>query len=223
VIAPHATIQATQVQPQLETIIPQEFADWKIDSISQLRLVNPDITGKPDKIYDQALARTYINSAGQRIMLSIAYGSNQSTDLHVHRPEICYAAGGFSISGTSKTWLQTPVGSIPVMHLVATQGTRNEPITYWIRVGDTLTRGWLEQKFTAIAYGLTGKIPDGLLFRVSSISRNESDSFHLQQKFLTDLILAMHQQDRYWLLGKLSGVGNPESAPDAGISSNAKN
>jgi hypothetical protein len=30
-------------------------------------------------------------------MLSIAYGTDQSTYLHVHRPEVCYAAGGFNV------------------------------------------------------------------------------------------------------------------------------
>ncbi len=205
VLIPHMADSLHRKQPDLEKIIPLAFAGWKIDRLSQMHLINPDALGADGKIYDQALARTYVDKTGNRIMLSIAYGSNQSTDLHVHRPEICYTASGFSISDISKSRLVTAIGSIPAMHLVAKQGVRNEPITYWIRIGDSLTRGWLEQKITAIGYGLTGRIPDGLLFRVSSISRNITYSFNIQQQFLSDLLLAMKQQDRHWLVGNIDG------------------
>lgn len=202
-----------QVRPNLESIIPHTVPGWKIDHFSQLRMINPETQGKINKIYDQTLARTYINARGERIMLSIAYGSNQSTDLQVHRPEICYTSSGFSISNISKASLDTSIGTIPVMHLVATHGVRNEPITYWIRIGDSLTRGWLEQKLASIGYGLGGKIPDGLLLRVSSISKNENDSYRIQQEFLSDLLNEMKQSDRYWLVGNLPRSDTAISQP----------
>ena len=137
-------------------------------------------------------------------MLSIAYGGEQKTDMHAHRPEICYAAGGFDISNKTKTFVDTTIGRIPVMHLLATRGARIEPITYWIRVGDSVTRGWIEQKLTAIGYGLTGKVPDGLLVRVSSISNDEQNSYRMQQVFLTAMLKAVRSEDRFWLVGRLS-------------------
>jgi len=90
------------------------------------------------------------------------------------------------------------------MQLVAKQGNRNEPITYWIRVGDSLTRGWFEQKLTAIGYGLTGIMTDGLLFRISTISNDEQDSYRIQQTFLTAMMQAVRSEDRYWLVGQLA-------------------
>lgn len=187
----------------LEAMIPVKFEDWQIEPDMTARIVNPDDRGLLDKIYDQALARTYINRRGDRVMLSIAYGGSQSTDLHVHRPEICYAAGGFSISKVSKTFVDTTIGRIPVMQLVARQGVRNEPITYWVRVGDSLTRGWIEQKLTAIGYGLTRKVPDGLLFRISTISSDEKESYRIQQEFLDAILKAVKSTDRFWLVGRL--------------------
>jgi EpsI family protein len=103
----------------------------------------------------------------------------------------------------TKTFIDTTIGRIPVMRLVAKLDARNEPITYWIRVGDSLTRGWLEQKVTAIAYGLSGKIPDGLLFRVSTISNDEQDAYRIQQEFLSTVLQAVRSDDRYWLIGRL--------------------
>lgn len=188
----------------LETIIPGKFDGWQIDQSTAAFLVNPDSQGLLNKIYNQTLARTYINNQGERVMLSIAYGRDQSTDLHVHRPEICYTADGFEIGNLTKTFVETTVGRIPVMHLVARQGARTEPITYWIRVGDSLTRGWIEQKLTAIGYGITGKVPDGLLFRVSNISNDEQKSYQIQQEFLASLLQEVRFDDRYWLVGKLT-------------------
>jgi EpsI family protein len=203
VIAPSDQPDSHRDKFQLETIIPREFENWKIDPSSELLMINPETEGLLKKIYNQTLSRTYINSKGERVMLSIAYGSGQSTDLHVHRPEICYTAGGFDIGEMKKSYVETAIGRIPVMHLVAKQGARIEPITYWIRVGDSLTRGWVQQKLTAIAYGLTGKIPDGLLFRVSTISSNEQDAFRIQQVFLNSILQSVKSEDRYWLVGQL--------------------
>lgn len=204
VMTPAVIFAGQQDKINLETMIPREFDRWKIDHSSAALMVNPDDQGLLNKIYNQTLSRTYINDQGERVMLSIAYGSDQSTDLHVHRPEICYAAGGFDIGRMSKTFVVTTIGRIPVMHLVAKQGARNEPITYWIRIGDSLTRGWVEQKLTAIGYGLTGKVPDGLLFRVSTISNDEQDSYRIQQSFLTAILQAVQSEDRHWLVGHLA-------------------
>jgi EpsI family protein len=188
----------------LEAMIPRKFGSWKIDPSTVDLMVNPDDKGLLNNIYNQTLSRTYINNGGERVMLSIAYGRDQSRDLHVHRPEICYTASGFDIGKMSKATIHTAIGSIPVMRLVATQSTRNEPITYWIRLGDSLTRGWFEQKWTAITHSLSGKVPDGLLFRVSSISKDENQSFSIQQEFLSGMLLEMKREDRYWLVGKLT-------------------
>lgn len=198
------TVQtANQNQFNLGTLIPTEFNDWKIDLSTTSPLVNPEVKGTINKLYSQTLSRTYLNKNGERVMLSIAYGSDQSTDLQIHRPEVCYLSGGFDVGKMTKAFVDTTIGRIPVMHLVAKMGTRNEPISYWIRVGDSLTRGWFEQKWTSFTYGLTGKVPDGLLFRVSTISNDEQDSYRIQQIFLSNLLQAMQSKDRYWLVGRL--------------------
>jgi len=204
VMTPTVIFTGQQNKINLETMIPREFGRWKIDSSSVALMVNPDDQGLLNKVYNQTLSRTYISDRGERVMLSIAYGRDQSKDLLIHRPEVCYAASGFDIGIMTKTFVDTTIGRIPVMHLVARQGTRNEPITYWIRVGDSLTRGWVDQKLTAIGYGLTGKVPDGLLFRVSTISNDAQDSYRIQRAFLAAILKAVRSEDRHWLIGQLT-------------------
>jgi EpsI family protein len=203
VMTPSADIANQQNQIDLESMIPGEFNGWKIDLSAASLMINPEVEGAVSKIYTQTLSRTYINNQGERVMLSIAYGRDQRTDLQVHRPEVCYRTGGFDISNMTQTFVDTTFGRIPVMHLVAKQGARNEPITYWIRMGDSLTRGWFEQKAATLSYALAGKVPDGLLFRISSISNDEQNSYRIQQIFMTSLLQAVRGEDRHWLLGRL--------------------
>lgn len=203
-MTPTEALTGQQAKVNLETLIPNEFDGWKLDLSAANHIVNPDVRGEVAKIYNQTLSRTYINNNSERIMLTIAYGGSQKTDLHAHRPEICYAAGGFTIGNMTKAIVDTPIGQIPVMHLVAKQNTRNEQITYWIRVGNSLTRGWIEQKLAAISYGLAGKVPDGILVRVSAISNDEQESFQIQQRFLSAMLQAVQSKDRFLLVGQTS-------------------
>jgi EpsI family protein len=124
--------------------------------------------------------------------------------LQIHKPEVCYATQGFQINQMTKINVDLGIGKVPAMHLVATQGQRVEPITYWIRIGDKLARGWFEQNIARVSYGLKGQIPDGVLVRVSNISGNEKDSYELQTAFLTSMLKGMHAEDRSLLVGTLS-------------------
>ena len=136
-------------------------------------------------------------------MLSIAYGGEQSSSLQVHRPNVCYSAQGFQINNMVKSSIRASTGNIPVMHMVATQGARIEPITYWITVGDTVVRGWWEQKLAKVKYGLTGEVPDGILVRVSNISSDVLVSYSLHERFINEMLKAMQESDKTKLVGKL--------------------
>lgn len=187
----------------LESLIPKQFGQWKIDTTIANGIVNPEVAQQLDKIYNQTLSRTYRNESGQLVMLSIAYGGNQSRDFQVHRPETCYAAQGFRIESKVKGLLATQAGNIPVMRIVANQGQRVEPITYWIRIGGKPLRGNLEQGVARLFYGLQGKIADGLLFRVSSLSNNSVEAYNTQTDFVGELLNAVPPAERPKLIGQI--------------------
>lgn len=192
----------------LESLIPKQFGDWKIDETIATLLVNPELQAKVDKIYNQTLTRTYVNSHGERIMLSIAYGGDQSDSMAVHKPEVCYPAQGFQILKNTNGTFSTAAGDIPVRRIVAVQGQRIEPITYWTTVGDTveISRG-LKWKLSQIKYGLMGKIPDGLLFRISSIRSDESAAYGVQDEFSRDLLGALTPEGRERIIGHPTPAG----------------
>jgi hypothetical protein len=74
----------------LAAMVPKAFGDWREELNLAARVVNPQQRDLLDKIYSQTLSRTYVNAQGYRIMLSIAYGKNQSDALQLHKPEYCY-------------------------------------------------------------------------------------------------------------------------------------
>lgn len=189
----------------LETLIPKQFGEWKVDKTITKGIINPEVANQLNEIYSQTLSRTYINNDGQYMMLSIAYGGNQSREFQVHRPETCYASQGFKIDKMVKGTLASPVGPLPVMRLIANQGDRHEPITYWVKIGDTLLRGNLEQGFARLKYGLQGKLPDGLLFRVSSITADTNAAYKIQDNFVKQLISVLPIDKRELLLGNTHG------------------
>lgn len=185
----------------LETLIPKQFGDWKIDETIVPLIANPEQEALINKIYNQTLTRTYVNSRDDRIMLSIAYGGNQSDNMAVHKPEVCYPGQGFQIVKNSMGIFATGEGEIPVKRLVATQGPRIEPITYWTTVGDTVAVHGLKWKLQQLKFGLTGKIPDGLLFRVSSIQADDAKAYQIQDGFIREMLKAMPADGRQRIVG----------------------
>jgi len=173
----------------LVNIIPLQFGDWKlIDSSEGGRIVNPEQNTLINKLYSQTLSRTYANSKGEQVMLVIAYGEDQSDGTQLHYPEVCYPAQGFQIVSADNSYLKTSFGSIPVRKLIATFSTRIEPIIYWTTIGNRAVFRGKETRLEKLRYGLQGKIPDGILFRTSSITSDTSRGFELQVSFINDLI-----------------------------------
>lgn len=186
----------------LEAMIPKNFVDWRLDTTIVPVKVSPDVQAKLDKIYNQTLSRSYVNAQGERIMLSVAYGGDQSDSMQVHKPEVCYPAQGFQVVSMMLSSIATDFGELPVRRLVARLGTRNEPITYWIIVGDRVTTKGVELKLAQLRYGLTGKVPDGMLVRVSTIERDEARGYEIQDDFVRKLLATLRTEERTRLAGR---------------------
>ena len=189
----------------LETAVPRAFGEWTELRDQQTQVVNPQTKELLDKLYNQTLTRTYVGEGGRRIMLSLAYGGDQRGSLEAHKPEVCYPAQGFQLHSNAEDELATPYGQIAVRRLNTSLGARKEPVTYWFTVGDRAIRSKLDQRIVEVRLGLTGQIPDGLLFRVSSIDRDSERGFAIQQKFVADMMASVSPEARR----KLSGLRSP--------------
>jgi EpsI family protein len=194
----------------LEQMVPVQFGDWRERKQSVAQVVNPQTQELLDKLYSQILTRTYVNAEGYWIMLTLAYGSDQRGELQAHKPEVCYPAQGFTLRSNEPGALATAFGSIPVRRLDTFLGSRQEPVTYWLTVGDQAIGGaaaTLYKRMVQMRYGLTGQIPDGLLFRVSSIDPDPAGAYRLHEQFVNQMLQAITPADRQRLSGLGAGGG----------------
>ena len=187
--------------PKLETMFPTSFGDWRVDTSLPVILPAPDVQAQLDKIYNEVIARTYVNKAGQRIMLSVAYGGDQSDATRAHRPEVCYPAQGFQIRSDRTAQLTVNARSIAARQLVAVQGGRIEPITYWVIVGNQVAVSGTDQKLRQLAYSTRGVIPDGMLVRISNISPDAAASYGMHQRFAEQLAGSLRAPERERIFG----------------------
>jgi EpsI family protein len=195
-------LAGTLPRVDLEAMIPARLGDWH--AVAEIAPVQPDpaTLAKVEQAYDQVLGRTYADRQGRRVMLSIAYGGDQSSDrLQAHRPEYCYAAQGFHVRRLGDESLPTGAGTLPVRRLVAQQAARREPITYWITVGDRAALPGLDRKLAQLRFGLTGTIPDGMLVRVSSLDTDTPAAHALQDRFIGALLASLAPEHKARFLG----------------------
>lgn len=187
---------------RIEEAVPTRFGDWTLDPHASASVVNPQQQEALNKIYSQLLSRVYVDGEGHHIMVSVAYGEDQRDGMTVHYPEICYPAQGFELQAKQVGQVQTPLGTIPVRRLVTQMGSsRTEPVTYWVMIGHQPTLGGVQKKLIELDYALKGVIPDGLLFRVSSLDRDTAAAFALQERFIQQIVPALGSPARVRLTG----------------------
>jgi EpsI family protein len=193
--------------PVYDKIIPAQFGDWSQVPGAGGALVNPVQAEMIDKIYSETLSRVYVNrKTGRAVMLSIAYGRDQSTDTQLHTPDMCYPSQGFKVEPGQAAVLKTHWGDIPTVQMHTALGQRREPLTYFIRTGDQVTtQGSLDRNLARLGMALRGYRIDGLLVRVSEVTRQD-DAFAQQQAFVLALLAHMPPADRPKLIGRMGST-----------------
>jgi EpsI family protein len=194
--------EMTRQQP-LEDLFPAEFGDWRIDP--GVIPVDPgaEVRQAIAETYDQTLSRTYVDARGYRVMLSVAYGGRRNQGMDIHRPEICYPAQGLAIrQDTRETVFRFEQQALALKRLVAGTGARNEPISYWLVIGNSVASFGYGHRLALLKYGLTGHVPDGMLVRVSSIDDDDAQAWARQDVFLRDMLAALAPDFRRRILGQ---------------------
>lgn len=186
----------------LNSVVPLRFGDWRAvpSPYLQISTALQEGTGRSaEQPYDDELARTYVNSRGEQVMLALAYAREQMQDVKIHPPEVCYVAQGFSLDGQQPLSLRTADGSVVQgRRFLGRNGQRLEPVSYWMRIGDSTPVGGLAARMTIFRQGMQGHIADGMLVRASSLIDEAADAdraYQLQQGFLQDLEAALRNRN----------------------------
>lgn len=206
-LKPRELMASASTVPNLEMVIPRKFGQWTL--VPNTGLVTPsgpkgyarqDLAAK---IYSQEVGRAYSDGAGNVVMLVIAYGPIQDYRLKAHLPEVCYGAAGFRVSQKTVTAIayRSDANALSLSRVTASKEGRFEPVTYWIRMGHDIVTGVFDRQLARMKYGLQGLIPDGALFRVSTVGMSEEASYRLQEQFIRDLINAIPAENRPFFVG----------------------
>jgi EpsI family protein len=185
---------------QFEELIPDDVGPWSFATTSGVVLPPPDALS--DRLYDNLVTRIYTDPAGRVVMFLAAYNNRQDGVLQIHRPEICYPAGGFTLSPTMPTDIRLTNGQIlPSNSFLASSRDREETVLYWTRVGSEFPQRWAEQRRAVISANLRGVIPDGLLFRVSTFGGDMPRELALLEDFTKQFVEASPERLRSLMLG----------------------
>ena len=201
VLTPHRLMARTHEVFDIDSHIPRSFGEWS--PLPGMQAIKPPPDGLEAEIYNQEVARVLVDKEGHVVFFIVAYGESQSDRLQLHHPEVCYTAQGFRVTRpvTSKFEWSPSAPLISLTRLVATREDRLEPISYWMRIGyDVSNSNWARQALK-LQYGLRGWIPDGALFRVSTVGVPQDVSFKVQDKFIRDLLNAVTPETRAFMVG----------------------
>jgi EpsI family protein len=200
-LKPERRTDAAGLRVDLDRLIPDQFGTWQTDRVAAAFVRASDRKGSRVRLYDQVLERTFIDGQGRRVMLSIAYGAAQSSDLQLHRPEVCYRAGGFDIRDQRATTLVLDGRTTPVTQLQAQMPGRPEPITYWMVIGGRVASDAARPLRDRLLALTRPPLADSLLVRVSSIDTDTERAYRLHSAFADELVRAIAPQDRAKVIG----------------------
>lgn len=187
---------------ELEAIVPKTLGGWRY--VPTPGIVMPRTEGTLSaKLYGDVLSRVYVSETQLPVIMVMAYGPIQNDLLQLHRPEVCYTAVGFDVSGTTPALLPLRPGvELPVRELVARSEQRTETITYWTRIGDDLPTNGTEQRVAKLKQQWAGYISDGILVRLSCAVPPEPGVRDQLAAFARELLQAVPAVDRPALLGR---------------------
>lgn len=195
-LTPHQLLADTS-PVVLANMIAANVGSWKIESDLQKQIVtSPELDAKIASVYSQVLTRRYKSQDGYEIMLSIAYTKDQrdNSGQQSHKPEVCYPAQGFEILSKDSSFVGDT--KLPVIRLFTVNHERYEPVTYFTTIGNQVANSNIQAKMAQIKYSIDGYVPDGVIFRVSSIDQDYKRAYKKQDEFIKAIINATDNSSR---------------------------
>jgi EpsI family protein len=170
----------------LDELIPQTIGRWKFVTASGLVVPPEDELEKT--LYSNMLTRVYSDGQSPPVMLLLAQNGSQTGFLQIHRPEICYTAGGYRISTVKPHPISFRSKVVPANRMDASAGGAIEHVVYWTRVGDQIPSTWTAQKWAVAEQNLKGVIPDAILVRVSTVNSDADAALSTIDDFIRELL-----------------------------------
>jgi EpsI family protein len=185
----------------LDKLIPLQIGNWTYRDASGIVLPPPDALS--DALYSGLVTRSYVSPDRLPMMLLVAYSNVQDGMLQVHRPEVCYPAGGYHLSPTQVEEVPNGVGGGISANIFSADGiSRTEQVLYWTRIGNSFPTSWLDQRMAVVRANLDGMIPDGILVRLSTLAPDMPAAQADLAAFAAQLVESASPAARQLLIGR---------------------
>ena len=186
---------------KLEDLFPKRIENWEYEGNNGLIL--PPQDQLRDRIYNSLLTRFYSSPTNLSIMLLIAYSGTQDGVLQVHRPEVCYPAAGYELLESHFEPLAVGRGLIVPGHYISTRSSsRQEQLIYWTRIGNAFPTRWWEQHVAVAQENLIGRVPDGVLVRISTAASSDREAIAALRHFTQAMLALLSPLARRVLFGE---------------------
>ena len=188
---------------KLEDVIPTRIGDWRF--MTESGLVIPPDDQLSRALYSQLLTRVYYDGKNPPIMMLVAYSHSQTGVLQIHRPEVCYPAGGYTLSPVTPFDVGLSQRSLRANSLSATNERGTEHIVYWTRVGRHMPVSWAEQRWAVAEDNFRKIIPDAVLVRFSTIHEDRAEAYAIMTQFVRALMNSLPPSTRRILVAEDAG------------------
>jgi len=186
---------------ELSAVIPKQVGSYRFATSSGLILPPGDELS--ERLYDEVVTRVYLAAGKLPIMALFAYGSVQNLSLELHRPDECYPQQGFAITTPTVLPLTTGGHDIPASMLTARRHDGYvEQVIFWSRIGTQFPPDRTAQSLLVVRENFAGRMPDGLLVRLSVATQDRVAATAAVRTFLQDLDRSLSPLGRRIVFGE---------------------
>lgn len=184
---------------KLGDLVPRTVGPWTITTPAGVVTATEELQNKDG--YDQLLTRVYQAAGLPSIMLLIAYGSTQSGNLRLHRPETCYPGQGFALERFADADFRFPGADVRARRFTARRDDRVERLVYWTRIAQSFPRDTAEEYSAIFGSVVRGVVPDGVLVRLSTTDADGDAADRVLDGFLRRSMAGVGELGRRVLIG----------------------
>lgn len=186
---------------ELANAIPENIGNYTSSATSGL--IAPATDELSERLYDETLMRIYVAPDQVPILALFAYGSVQNLSLELHRPEECYPQQGFTLSNTQLMPLTLEGHEIPATSLTASRKDGYvEQMIYWSRIGTHFPATKNGQSLVVTRENLAGRMPDGILVRLSMPVKDRELGLRAGQSFQKEMADSLPDLGRKIVFGE---------------------
>ena len=189
---------------KIDPLFPHKIGDWEYATSSGL--VMPPADQLRDRLYNAILTRYYASPTQLPVMLLVAYNGTQDGMLQVHRPEVCYPAAGYDLINQMLIPLNVGGGlTVPGHYISARSTSRHEQLIYWTRIGNDFPTRWWAQHWAVAKENLKGRVPDGVLVRLSTAAPDDRTAILTLKRFIPAMLAQLSPIARRLVFGEAGG------------------